>query len=97
MRRSIDLGASPSLSFDAGVDPGHAWHLVVFVNNDKVLDRLIEAAKATDENTSAPHWEPVHLDLANYAGKSVVVRLYDFILVPNLQAGNSYWRHIEVQ
>ena len=97
MHRSIDLGASPSLSFDAGVDPGHAWHLVVFVNNDKVLDRLIEAAAVTDGDASAQHWEHIHLDLANYAKKSVVVRLYDFILVPNLQAGNSYWRRIEVQ
>ena len=31
------------------------------------------------------------------APRGQIVRLYDFILVPNLQAGNSYWRHIEVQ
>jgi hypothetical protein len=37
------------------------------------------------------------VDLTTYRKQPVIVRLYDFILVPNLQAGNSYWRHIEVQ
>jgi ADP-ribosylglycohydrolase len=93
LRRSIALGENPSLNFDAGVDAGRAWHLVVYVNNDKVLDRLIEGELKEGDR----HWEHIHLDLTTYRKQSVVVRLYDFILVPNLQAGNSYWRHLEVQ
>src|SRR6202041_471766 len=31
------------------------------------------------------------------APRGQLERIYDFIFVPNLQAGNSYWRHIEVQ
>jgi ADP-ribosylglycohydrolase len=93
LRRTVELAENPALNFDAGVDAGRAWHLVVYVNNDKVLDRLIEGELKEGDR----HWEHIHLDLTTYRKQSVVVRLYDFILVPNLQAGNSYWRHLEVQ
>jgi hypothetical protein len=91
LRRSIELGDSPSLKFDVAADAGRTWHLVAFVNNDKVLDRLIEG------NTSERQWEPIHLDLSAYKKQHVVVRLYDLVLVPNRNAGNSYWRHVELQ
>jgi hypothetical protein len=97
LRRSIELGDSPSLKFDVAADAGRTWHLVVFVNNDKLLDRLIEGDPLTAGNASERHWEPIHLDLSSYKGQPVVVRLYDLVLVPNRYAGNSYWRHIELQ
>jgi hypothetical protein len=50
--RSVGLGDTPSLTFDAGADAGRTWHLLVFVNNDKVLDRLLEGPPLTPE--SAP-------------------------------------------
>src|SRR5258708_21767463 len=42
LRRSVELSDTPFLTFDAGADAGRAWHLQVFVNNDKLLDQLIE-------------------------------------------------------
>jgi ADP-ribosylglycohydrolase len=97
LRRSIALGDSPSLKFDVAADAGRTWHLVVYVNNDKVLDRLIAGDPLTAENASERRWEPIHLDLSAYKKQSVVVRLYDLVLVPNHYAGNSYWKHIELQ
>lgn len=114
LRRAVQLSDSPSLNFDAGVDPGKTWHLEIFVNNDKALDKLIEGppvahvdrapaghvrggppdAKVNDADR---HWEPVHLDLSAYKGQSVVIRLYDFILVPGHEAGNSYWKKLQLQ
>lgn len=97
LRRSVELDDRPLLTFDAGADAGHTWHLVVFVNNDKVLDGLIAGDPLTKGNASKRHWEHVSLDLTAYRRRSVVIRLYDLVLVPNRYAGNSYWRHIQVQ
>ena len=97
LRRELRLSAQPSLSFDAGADPGRAWHLEVFVNNDKVLDRLIEGAPGPKQSGSLRHWEHIHLDLSAYKEQSVTIRLYDLILVPGHEAGNSYWRSLAAQ
>jgi hypothetical protein len=97
LRRSIELGDSPALKFDVAADAGRTWHLVAFVNNDKVLDRLIEGDPLTAGNAPERRWESIHLDLSTYKKQRVVVRLYDLVLVPNHYAGNSYWRHIELQ
>jgi hypothetical protein len=96
LRRSVELSDTPFLTFDAGADAGRAWHLQVFVNNDKFLDQLIEG-HSTQESALERHWEHIHLDLAAYRKQSVVIRLYDLILVPNHHAGNSYWRGLQLQ
>ncbi len=97
LRRFVELSDSPAFAFDAGVDAGRAWHLQVFVNNDKLLDKLIEGTAMTQENALDRHWEHIHLDLAAYRRQSVVIRLYDLVLVPNYHAGNSYWRNLRLQ
>ena len=97
LRRSVELSARPFLIFEAGADAGRTWHLVVFVDNDKVLDRTIAGDPPTQTNASERHWEQISVDLAAYKNKSVVIRLYDLVIVPNRYAGNSYWRHIEIQ
>lgn len=71
--------------------------MVVFVDNDKVLDKIIAGGSLTQENASERHWDQISVDLAAYKNKPVVIRLYDLVLVPNHYAGNSYWRHIEIQ
>jgi len=97
LRRSLDCGDKPSLSFDVGVDPQRTWQLVVFINNDKVLDQLIDGRSLQDGGTYDRQWQHIHLDLAKYRNQSVVIRLYDLILVPGHEAGNSYWRNLLVQ
>jgi hypothetical protein len=97
LRRSVELSDSPSLTFDAGADAGRTWHLVVYVNNDKVHDQLIEGNVLTEGNASERRWEHIRLDLTAYKKQSVVIRLYDLVLVPNHCAGNSFWRHLELR
>jgi ADP-ribosylglycohydrolase len=97
LRRSIELGGKDSLTFDVGADTGRTWHLMVFINNDKLLDRLIEGAPLQAGNPTERRWEHITLDLSGYKRQHVVVRLYDLVLVPNHYAGNSYWRRIEIQ
>jgi hypothetical protein len=97
LRRSAEMSDHPSLRFDVGADAGCAWHLVVFVNNDKVHDQLIQGGPVAPGKSSGRHWEPINLDLAAYKKQRVVIRLYDLVLVPNHYAGNSYWRHLALQ
>jgi hypothetical protein len=124
LRQTVQLSDNPSLDFDAGVDPGRTWHLQVYVNNDRVLDKLIEGPAPTHPIGGPPivmpiggpppgmhidgppdtkaidaarHWEHIHLDLSAYKKQSVVIRLYDLILVPGHQAGNSYWKKPQLQ
>jgi hypothetical protein len=97
LHRSVQLGDHPTLTFDAGADAGRTWHLVVFVNNDKVLDQQIAGDALTKANAAERHWEHIAVDLAAYRSTSVVIRLYDLVLVPNQYAGNSYWMNIEIQ
>jgi ADP-ribosylglycohydrolase len=124
LRRTVQLSDSPSLDFDAGVDPDKSWHLQVYVNNDRVLDKLIEDPPSLRQESpigeppvhpaegagtffegppdtkaidAARRWEHIHLDLSAYKSQSVVIRLYDLILVPGHEAGNSYWKKPQVQ
>jgi ADP-ribosylglycohydrolase len=90
LRRTIRLGANSAFSFDAGVDPGRAWQLQVYVNDDKVLDELIEGK---DDNR---HWQAVRVDLSSYSNQQVVLRLYQRVLVQRREAGNAYWRHLTI-
>jgi hypothetical protein len=91
------LDDKPSIGFDAGVDPQRAWQLVIFVNNDKVLDRLIDAKSTKDGGTPERQWEHIQLDLNKYGNQPVAIRLYDLILVPGHEAGNSHWRNLKIQ
>ena len=97
LRRSVKLSDNPSLNFDVGAEAGRAWHLVVYVNNDKVCDQLVEGDPLKQGNASERRWQHIHLDLTAYRKQSVVIRLYDLVLVPYHYAGNSYWRRLELQ
>lgn len=97
LRRTVALSDRPLLTFDVGADAGRTWHLVVFVNNDKVHEQMVEGDALTLANTPDRHWEHIRLDLTVFRNQSVVVRLYDLVLVPNHYAGNSYWKNLRLQ
>lgn len=86
----MKLGSNSILKFQAGVDPGRAWQLQVYMNDDKVLDKLIEGRSETRE------WQAIEFSLAKYANQEVVLRLYQRVLIPGREAGNAYWRELVV-
>ena len=90
LRRIARLGESSVLKFAAGVDPGRAWQLQVYVNDDKALDKLIEGRSESRE------WQDIEIKLAKYAKQDVVLRLYQQVFVPGHKAGNAYWRNLVV-
>src|SRR5215469_12130072 len=91
LKRTIHLRRNPAFTFRVGVDPGRSWQLQVYVNDDKLLDKLIEG-KAT-----AQSWQDIHVDVSKYAGQDVVIRLYQRVLIPGHEAGNAYWKELVVE
>lgn len=90
LRRTATLSNNPVLKFEAGVDPGRVWQLLVYVNDDKVLDKLIEGRSETR------HWQDIDVNLEKYANQEVTLRLYQRVLIPQHEAGNAYWRDLVV-
>jgi ADP-ribosylglycohydrolase len=88
LRRTAKLGDHSLLKFQAGVDPERAWQLQVYVNDDKVMDKLIDGRSETRE------WLDIKINLAKYANQEVVLRLYQRVLIPHREAGNAYWRRL---
>jgi hypothetical protein len=96
LQRTMRFGPEPSLKFQAGADLGRAWQLQVFIDDTKVLDKLIDGVFATDESATR-HWENIQIDLSGYANQTVVLQLYQRVLVPYHEAGNAYWRDLKVE
>jgi hypothetical protein len=86
LRRKVYLSNDPVLQFDVGADPGQAWQLQVYVNDDKLLEKLITGSG------NARSWQDIKLDLSKYKNREVVLRLYQRVLIPKHEAGNAYWR-----
>jgi len=96
LRREVGLGASPILHLKAGVDVGRAWQLQVYVNDKKVLDKLVDGLYESVP-AEGRQWEDVKIDLSEYRKQEVVLRLYQRVLIPHHEAGNAYWRDLAVQ
>lgn len=84
------LGVNPFLKFQVAADAGRAWQLQVYLNDEKVLDKLIEGP------AEGQNWQEIDLDLSKYSTQEVVVRLYQRVLIPHHEAGNAYWRHLSI-
>jgi hypothetical protein len=96
LRRSVTLGNAATLRFKVGVEVGRAWQLQVYVNDKKVLDKLIDGLFESG-TSDGRQWEEIKVDLADYSGQEVVLRLYQRVLIPHHEAGNAYWRDLMVQ
>jgi hypothetical protein len=97
LRRTMHVGYIHELTFDAGADPGSVWRLLVFVDNQKLIDREINGGSLPLAGVPAERrWESISVDLSPFENQEVVIRLYDLVLVPHQYAGNSYWRRLVV-
>ena len=91
LERTVTLAAdSPKLSLEVRSWGSRPWRLQVMVNDDALLNRVIGAADAPPGQ-----WCPITVDLSAYAGKNVILRLYQW--VPDSQIpGSAYWRKAEL-
>lgn len=91
LSRSFTINGEKQLSFEAGVDANRVWALDIFINNKQVLTRLVEG------NINERLWQKVMVDLSSYEGQTVKLRLYQRVLVKGKEAGNAYWRNVEIK
>jgi hypothetical protein len=92
----------PRIHLEIGNLKYRPWRLEIFVDDDKVKTETIGAEKMieTDEvptnaESAVPLWTTVDVDLSKYAGKTVKLRLYQW-LVQDAIPGAAYWRPVRV-
>jgi hypothetical protein len=84
----------PRLTLEIGHLPNRPWRLQVFADDDSLASQTIGADDSHASN-SLPVWKEVTLDLSPYAGHTITLRLYQW-LVGNEVPGAAYWRTIHV-
>jgi len=87
LRRTLKLDDTKTLSFDAGVDGKRAWRLEVYVNNNKLINKIITG------DTVGRKWRHFKFDLKPYVGQMATIRVYQRVLVP----GNAYWKNFLIE
>jgi hypothetical protein len=90
LQRTLKITSQKTLSFSAGVDQGRAWQLNVYIDNDQVLDKIIEG------NQPSINWQEITVDLNDYQGKTVTIRLYQRVLIDGKEAGDAYWKDLKI-
>ena len=91
LSRTLKINNEKELSFDVGSDPKRAWNLHVFVQND------IKVVKTIEGGDTEQKWETIKVDLSEYKGQAVKIRLYQRVLVPGKEAGNAYWKNLQIK
>jgi bacillopeptidase F (M6 metalloprotease family) len=97
-------GSSQKLTADIGYLKYRPWRLQILVDDDIVKVEKIGnqdetiARKDVQPNagSASPEWTSVSVDLSKYAGKTVKLRLYQW-LTPDDLPGAAYWRSIKIE
>ena len=96
LTRSLKVPAGkPRLMLDIGHMPRRPWRLQVFIDDDNLTTQVVGAEDGS-MSTTAPTWKQVTLDLSPYAGTTITLRLYQW-LVENSIPGQAYWRSIQIK
>jgi hypothetical protein len=104
LERTLKVSAgSPRLVLEVGYLKSRPWRLQVFVDDDNVTTQMIgqeeiTARKDVPANAAfaVPNWTTVEADLSKYAGKTIKLRLYQWLAVNDIP-GAAYWRSVHVQ
>ena len=92
LMRKATLSVQPRLRVEVGADGGRAWALDVHVDNRRLQTVTVQAT-GTDRA-----WQPVDVDLKEYAGQTVTIRLIQRVLFgPEFAPGNAYWRGLRLE
>jgi hypothetical protein len=94
LRRTITLSGKPALSFQAAADATRAWDLEIYAGNKRVLKRLVDGGS---EESKERKWEDIRVELTEFAGKELQLRLYQRVLLPDKIPGNAYWKNLKVE
>jgi hypothetical protein len=92
LEREVRIPAGPArLALTVGAVPNRPWRLQVLINDNSVMSQVIEPGSTGKD----PQYQKLELDLSKYAGKTVTLRMYHW-LVDGRPPGSAYWRSAEV-
>ncbi|ANH83079.1 hypothetical protein A8C56_20705 [Niabella ginsenosidivorans] len=91
LTRTITLNGQKELRLSVGVDSMRAWRCMVFINNYKKFDQLMEGP------ASGRGWKTIKIDLTEFAHQQVTIRIYQRVLIPGKVSGNAYWKDLVIQ
>ena len=92
LEREVRIPAGPArLALTVGAVPNRPWRLQVLINDDSVMSQVIEPGSTGKD----PQYQNLELDLSKYAGKTVTLRMYHW-LVGNRPPGSAHWRSAKV-
>ena len=107
LRRTVRPGPTSTLTLVVAADPGRAWRLSVFAGNDRLVQEVVDGGPPIEWTEQPPLsypesefaamkaarvWRRIGVDLAPYAGREIVLRLYQTTLVRDRVPGNAYWK-----
>ncbi len=92
LSRKVNPGSTPKLHVEVGSDAGRAWQLQVYAADTLVLNRTIDGGSDKEDRK----WESIDVDLQQFAGREVDLRLLQRVLLPGKTAGNAYWRNLRL-
>jgi hypothetical protein len=94
LRRDLKLSDESSLTFQAGTDAGRSWELEVYADNKRMTKRLIDGGSVQIGDRK---WQTVSVDLKEFAGAEIQLRLYQRVLLSDKISGNAYWKSPEIR
>jgi hypothetical protein len=93
----------PQLTLDIGNLPYRPWRLQVFVDDTNLTTQMIGGQESIGSKQVAPNagnavpvWRKVTLDLSGFSGKTVTLRLYDWV-DENQIPGAAYWKSVRIE
>jgi ADP-ribosylglycohydrolase len=97
LEREVMLATGkPRLVLEIGSDAARPWRLQVFVDDEKIVEKMIKAAETSTAKGSESSWTEVEADLSQFAGRTVSVRLYQWAPDPAMPP-TAYWRKAAIE
>jgi hypothetical protein len=94
LRRDLKLSENPRLTFQVGTDAGRSWELEIYAGNKRMTKRVIDGGLV---QTGERKWQNVSVDLKEFAGTEIQLRLYQRVLLSDKISGNAYWKALEIK
>jgi hypothetical protein len=94
LRRDLKLSENPRLTFQVGTDAGRSWELEVYAGNKRMTKRLIDGGPV---QIGERKWQNVEVNLKEFAGKEIQLRLYQRVLLADKIPGNAYWKELDIK
>jgi hypothetical protein len=112
LRGDFDIAENDILKLRVASDPGRAWQLLVYVNNERLFVKNIDGGAILEWKEMPPlsypesefvafkearQFEDIELPLDKFKGQKVHIRLYQYTLLLNKIPGNAYWQTAVVE